>query len=184
MIYIIQLMIYLLSPMPEESNITCTRFGSESLIDNIDEKVVGARWVDWGDGSLPGFYWLVKYDYKEPPQYWEIAQWYINGQKDSVIGNWKLEKEELLSISGDYALGVFILKTTKVKPSGRYLAWYADTIIVSIGEKFSLEIKTQNISKDRIDQIDKDFIKELSTPTPIKPDWLRFMSRIINTIDP
>src|SRR5215204_1748 len=117
MIYIIYLILYLMSPFPKESSLTCTRFGSESIIDNVDEKVVGARWTDWGDVSQSGFYWLVKYDYKEPPQYWQIAEWYINGQKDSVIGNWRLSKEELFSMSGDYAIGVFVLKMNQVKNS-------------------------------------------------------------------
>lgn len=77
--------------------------GAEELIDPQYESIISKGWHDFKDGSKPGMYYLVQYDYGEPPpRSYEIIHLYSTaGLVDTVIRGWKVTFDTALVVNGD-----------------------------------------------------------------------------------
>lgn len=93
------LLLFIFNSCQCQKGITYVLVGYENLVDSAYEKILCQEYVDFKDGSKPGMYNVVEYDYGEPPpDQFEIAKSFLTNE--SICRGWEIKFTKLLEISG------------------------------------------------------------------------------------
>jgi hypothetical protein len=127
---------------------TYVRVGYKSLVGNEFEKIVGKKYIDWKDGTVAGKYYIVEYDYGEPPpDYIELTRSYLTHGFPDTIRGWVVSDTGRLSISGDCFYESFDLIERCINKVNSRLPMYIERMSISIpgcsgNSEFSIKIRT------------------------------------------
>lgn len=68
------------------------------LIDPRNERAIKDTFIDWGDGSEPGYYWQVEYDYGNPtPNYYQVMRWILGDSIPICFNEWQIERKDIFT---------------------------------------------------------------------------------------
>lgn len=119
--------------------------------DKSYEKIICCdTFIDWGDGSIPGWYHKVRYDYGEPPpNSFEIVQNYFN--QGTKVRGWTVEYKLLGEMDlGDYGFFRRYLVTKTDKKAVFFDRPYTDTLFIDYGEgDLDISVKPTDWDKNR-----------------------------------
>lgn len=138
-----------------QKGVTYVRVGYKSLVDKKFEKIVGKEWVDFKDGSNPGMYYKVEYDYGEPPPHYHelVKSFYNHGFPDTIRG-WVVDKQKEFNMDGDYPFLSFDLIQTCTNKINSHLDVYVETMSIDMGPNgFNIRIFCRDEEMERRSKI-------------------------------
>jgi len=149
-----------------QQGFTYLRHGSKSLLDKRYETIVKDTFINWHDGTEPGNYYKVKYNFGEPiPTDIDIVQYFLSGHKTDTIRGWVLTSKNVLSAVGDEGFDIKDITLTCTNKINSLLPFYVERISMVFGsdEKNRLSIKVFSSPEElkRRDEILKKEFKSL-----------------------
>ncbi len=135
-----------------QTGFTYVKVGYKDLIDKKYEKIIDREYVDFHDGSMPGMYYKVYYNYGDHPlRYDEIVKCYLNNL--NLKRRWKIKFKLLSSINSDDISEAKYLAIQTNPKATFYFKKYIDTLTITYCDTFSIEIKPKGYSNSRISPI-------------------------------
>lgn len=148
-----------------QKGISYAAVGYEDIIDTAFEKIIDKKWMDFHDGSTPGMYYVVKYDYGQgPPEFLELVKSFLTHGFPDTIRGWIVAQNELINTSGDCAFLCMDLTQTCTNKINSKLPIYVERMDVNLGcnskpdeygnsDKFSIEIYSTKEEMERRDKL-------------------------------
>ena len=123
LILLLLLLLLIVFNCRSQKGVTNVRVGYENLVNPRYERIIGQKWIECDSCGEPGMYYIVEYDYGEPPpDSWEILTSLVTGKND--IRGWEICFERVVDTgAGDAGFVIFDVKMEN-KKSTFYLPFY------------------------------------------------------------